>query len=185
MLIYLKDNQAELDTYHTPSKNREYIYMLKTILKSELAAEQSKNMIRLFKGMKGYIMENKDLVTKSDILQMPSQINQNQSEKNLIKYHLVTSDEDKHKEILILDGQKREAEEAYMRIYKQAKKTIDIIDNLSSSLLTKKDLEIFSWEYDLKISLSRSNDKFDDRYTFIDLGFINEKIKDNSNRRLN
>lgn len=159
--------------------------MLKTILKSELAAEQSKNMIRLFKGMKGYIMENKDLVTKSDILQMPSQINQNQSEKNLIKYHLVTSDEDKHKEILILDGQKREAEEAYMRIYKQAKKTIDIIDNLSSSLLTKKDLEIFSWEYDLKISLSRSNDKFDDRYTFIDLGFINEKIKDNSNRRLN
>lgn len=196
------------------------VYMLMTILKGELATEQSKNLIRLFKGMKDYIMENKDLVTKADILQMTSQISQNRDEINSIKSHLVASDEDlkqlnkklgkvskdfidedKHKEILILDGQKWEAEGAYMRIYKQAKMTIDIIDNylgrktlsllkdtkpdivirifsdnLSSSPLTKKDLETFSSEYKLNISLRCTNDKFHDRYIFIDLGSSNEKI---------
>ena len=35
------------------------IYMLMTVLKGELAIEQSKTLIRLFKSMKDYIIENR------------------------------------------------------------------------------------------------------------------------------
>lgn len=38
------------------------IYMLMTVLKGELAIEQSRTLIRLFKGMKDYIIENKQLM---------------------------------------------------------------------------------------------------------------------------
>ena len=38
------------------------IYMLMTVLKGELAIEQSRTLIRFFKGMKDYIIENKQLM---------------------------------------------------------------------------------------------------------------------------
>lgn len=38
------------------------IYMLMTVLKGELAIEQSRTLITLFKGMKDYIIENKQLM---------------------------------------------------------------------------------------------------------------------------
>ena len=38
------------------------IYMLMTVLKGELAVKQSKALIRLFKRMKDYIAENKELI---------------------------------------------------------------------------------------------------------------------------
>ena len=42
------------------------IYMLMTVLKGDLAIEQSKTLIRLFKSMKDYLIENQPLLTQKD-----------------------------------------------------------------------------------------------------------------------
>ena len=39
------------------------IYMLMTVLKGELATNQSKTLIRIFKNMKDYLVENKELLS--------------------------------------------------------------------------------------------------------------------------
>ena len=44
------------------------IYMLMTVLKGELAVKQSKALIRTFKQMKDYIVENQGLIGKREFL---------------------------------------------------------------------------------------------------------------------
>ena len=39
------------------------IYMLMTVLKGELATKQSKTLIRIFKNMKDYLIENKEILS--------------------------------------------------------------------------------------------------------------------------
>ena len=41
------------------------VYMLMTVLKGELAVKQSKSIIRLFKAMKDYLIENQQLIAQS------------------------------------------------------------------------------------------------------------------------
>ena len=53
------------------------IYMLMTVLKGELATKQSKALIRTFKQMKDYIIENQDLIGEREYLQLSMQISQN------------------------------------------------------------------------------------------------------------
>ena len=48
------------------------LYMLMTVLKGPLAAKQSKALIRTFKKMKDYILENRDLIGQREILQADS-----------------------------------------------------------------------------------------------------------------
>jgi len=49
------------------------IYMLMTVLKGELATQQSKALIRLFKGMKDYIVENQGLIGTPTLAQLTAQ----------------------------------------------------------------------------------------------------------------
>ena len=53
------------------------IYMLMTVLKGELAVKQSKALIRMFKNMKDYIIENKDILSKTNYLNLSYLINNN------------------------------------------------------------------------------------------------------------
>ena len=53
------------------------IYMLMTVLKGELAVKQSKALIRTFKQMKDYIVENQGLIGKREFLQLSMQITSN------------------------------------------------------------------------------------------------------------
>lgn len=53
------------------------IYMLMTVLKSELAISQSKALIRIFKGMKDYISENRVLIGTDDIARLALQTSEN------------------------------------------------------------------------------------------------------------
>ena len=51
------------ETRHLPYAFTEQgVYMLMTVLKGELAIKQSKALIRIFKSMKDYIIENKDIL---------------------------------------------------------------------------------------------------------------------------
>lgn len=53
------------------------IYMLMTILKGELAKQQSIALIRIFHAMKDYIVETQGLVTQRDMLRLSLQTNEN------------------------------------------------------------------------------------------------------------
>ena len=46
------------------------LYMLMTVLKGPLAVKQSKALIRTFKKMKDYILENRDLIGQRELLQL-------------------------------------------------------------------------------------------------------------------
>ena len=127
------------------------IYMLMTILKGEKATKQSKMLIRLFKGMKDYIIETSNYVTYSDFTRESMIINENISG---IKKEMVTKNElnnvineltDKKipKEYLILNGKRIEGNLAYKEIYSKANKTIYIIDNYINlkTLVLLKDID--------------------------------------------
>ena len=46
------------------------LYMLMTVLRGPLAVKQSKALIRTFKKMKDYILENRDLIGQREVLQL-------------------------------------------------------------------------------------------------------------------
>lgn len=133
------------------------IYMLMTVLKGELAVKQSKALIRTFKQMKDYILENQGLIGKREYLQLSMQITNNVIEIQDLRKNLIDV-EDKVAEVmdtlsnvvkksdlselilnlinvqlkygfLLLNGQPIEANIAYTDIYSKAKKSIYIVDN--------------------------------------------------------
>ena len=129
------------------------IYMLMTVLKGELATKQSKAIIRLFKEMKDYIIEN-NYVTYNDFTKFTLQTNDNLKKlENKIDNDLVTNEKLSEiineltdikipKEYLVLDGEKVEGDLAYKEIYSNARKSIYIIDNYISlkTLVLLKDI---------------------------------------------
>ena len=133
------------------------IYMLMTVLKGELAVKQSKALIRTFKQMKDYIVENQGLIGQREFLQLSMQITSNVEEMQDLRRDLMNV-EDKvaglvdnlgnvvHKSelselildlsnpqlkygFLLLNGEPIEANLAYKDIYSIAKKSIYIVDN--------------------------------------------------------
>lgn len=116
------------------------IYMLMTVLKGELAVEQSKALIRTFKGMKDFIVENRYLIGNKELVQLSIQTAQNTADIAEIKNTMVTktdlakvvrdfTDPITRREYLILNGESVEANIAYSNIYKSAKSSVFIIDN--------------------------------------------------------
>ena len=53
------------------------LYMLMTVLRGELAIQQSRALIRIFRAMKDYISETQGLVTQRDLLRLSMQTNEN------------------------------------------------------------------------------------------------------------
>ena len=116
------------------------IYMLMTVLRGELAVKQSKALIRMFKQMKDFIIENQDFISPKDLVQIAVQTNQNTKDIAEIKYQMATKedlkkvmenfiDPDTYKHFLLMNGDKIEADVAYTKIYNSAKKSIFVIDN--------------------------------------------------------
>ena len=133
------------------------IYMLMTVLKGELATKQSKALIRIFKQMKDYIVDNQPLLGQREYLQLSLQTTQNTQDLLDLRKSLSAVD-DKVASIidtlgnvvtkselanvmldfsnptvrrgwLILNGQPVESDLAYQQIYATAKKTIFVVDN--------------------------------------------------------
>lgn len=120
------------------------VYMLMTVLRSELAIVQSKKLIRLFKSMKDYIIENQQLmITQKDYVALAQKVGSNTDDIRKIKNTLdtVVTKADlsdfmrlfdagiEHDEILILDGEPFKADVVYQKIYRKAKENIIIIDD--------------------------------------------------------
>ena len=143
--------------YNPHAFTEQGIYMLMTVLKGELAVKQSKALIRTFKQMKDYIVENQGLIGKREFLQLSMQIASNVVEMQDLRRDL-RDVEDQVAEVmdtlnnvvykselsdlildlsnpqlkygfLLLNGQPIEANLAYKDIYSIAKKSIYIVDN--------------------------------------------------------
>jgi len=133
------------------------VYMLMTVLKGELAVNQSKALIRTFKAMKDYIIENQGLINQRDYLQLSLVVAEHSRDINAIKSSLNTIDNEVaevvdrlgnvvmkselsglmnifgepefRNEYVLWDGQPFESDLAYSAIYGKADKTIYMIDN--------------------------------------------------------
>ncbi len=198
------------------------IYMLMTVLKGELAVRQSKALIRMFKQMKDFIIENQDFIGSKELVQIAIQTNQNtndimQHSKEITKLGdkistLATKedlkkvmdnfiDPDTYKHFLLMNGDKIEADLAYTKIYKSAKKSIYVIDNYiglktlellraakdnveviifsdnvkNKDMLTKNILNDFRKDYpNINLKMKIAGKKYHDRYIAIDYGTDNE-----------
>ncbi len=130
------------------------IYMLMTVLRGELATKQSRALVRTFKTMKDYLIENQNIIGAKELLSLSLQTSQNTAQilehskdileikeklandmatkKELQKVMENFIDPDMYKHFLIMNGQKIEGDIAYSNIYKSAKKTIYVVDNYIS-----------------------------------------------------
>ena len=198
------------------------IYMLMTVLRGELAVRQSKALIRMFNQMKDFIIENQDFISSKELVQIAIQTNQNtndikQNSKEILELNskmdtLATKedlkkvmdnfiDPETYKHFLLMNGDKIEADVAYTKIYKSAKKNIYVIDNYiglktlellraardkteiivfsdnvkNKDMLTKNILDDFRKDYpNIDLNLKIAGKKYHDRYIAIDYGTDNE-----------
>lgn len=132
------------------------VYMLMTILKGELAANQSKDLIRTFKKMKDFIFRNQTLIGQRELMQLSIKTEDNSAEISNLQINLssvekqmsdvmeqlgevVTKSElsdmmnefvnDEDNGWIIYNTKYCSADIAYSSIYGQAKKSVYLIDN--------------------------------------------------------
>nr|WP_314633276.1 ORF6N domain-containing protein [uncultured Oribacterium sp.] len=119
------------------------IYMLMTVLKGELATKQSKALIRMFKQMKDFLVENSEFIGTKEFIQVAVQTAQNTRDIATLNNKMSTLasredfkkvmdnfiDPNSYKHFLLMNGEKIEADLAYTTVYKSAKKRIYLIDN--------------------------------------------------------
>ena len=176
-----------------------------TVLKGDLAVKQSKILIKTFKQMKDYIVENSGLLlnTNSYIESKFSSYDKRfeiiENKIDVVMDSFIDNTNNKH--FLILDGNKIEADIAYQSIYKLAKYSIYIIDdyidvktlkllkicNTDISIMVFTDnkaknnidsnfINDFRSDTGLDISFKINNNRFHDRYIIIDYGYENESL---------
>ena len=131
------------------------IYMLMTVLKGELAVQQSKTLIRLFKVMKDHIAS--ELAEKSSdsyirLLETAAEHSQDirllKEDLSSVKESMITKDklspflqlfkkDRKQEEILILNGEPYKADLAYQKILSETRKELVMVDDYLSSKTLK------------------------------------------------
>ena len=116
------------------------VYQLATVLKGELAERQSVAIMRVFRAMREYISQNKQLLPQQELLQLSArqavlegqvrEIRDNMvSQADLSEFMKLFDQGLSNEEVLILDGKPVKADEAYQKIYRCARSKILIIDD--------------------------------------------------------
>lgn len=186
--------------------------MLMTVLKGELAIQQSRLLVKTFKEIRHYILENKSFVDGVDIARLSLKTISNEERITSIEQKMATKDDiamimdnfiddTKIKEFVFVDGQKFEADEAYISIYMHAKKSIYVVDDYVSiktlshlkqaangvevklfsdnkagrNKLTQTEANDFINEY-FAIELRETAGLVHDRLIVLDYGLVSEKI---------
>lgn len=136
------------------------IYMLMTVLRGELAVKQSKALIRTFKAMKDYVIENRNVIGENEYLRMSLQITDSIKEtvqmrtelnelgnqmssvmekmSNVVErseiapFMLDMGKPAEKKEYLFFNGQPLKAATLYIDLYSKAEKSIYIVDDYIS-----------------------------------------------------
>ena len=101
------------------------IYMLATVLRGELAEQQSIFIMRTFREMRHYIKQNQQFVTRSEMELLSSKV----TEISVQTTGLIDKQKQTDQNFVIYKGQKLEADIAYIEIYQQANKSIYVVDD--------------------------------------------------------
>ena len=171
------------------------IYMLMTILKGDLAVKQSIDLVRTFKKMKDYILENRELIGQRELLQLSME-----TANNRIEISKINSDDDE--KWLMYNAKFSSADEVYASIYRQAKVSIYVVDNyiglrtlvhlknsqsgvsiilfsdnVGNNKLHNIEFTDFCKEYpNVKISMQKTGGIFHDRFIVLDYGTADERV---------
>ncbi|MGN0160227.1 MAG: ORF6N domain-containing protein [Lachnospiraceae bacterium] len=132
------------------------LYMLMTVLKGPLAVKQSKALIRTFKKMKDYILDNRNLIGQRELLQLSMETANNRIEISKINSDMISLEKqisdvaeglkdvvtkseladmmnsfisDDDEKWLMFNAKFSSADEVYESIYRQAKSSIYVVDN--------------------------------------------------------
>lgn len=193
-------------TYLPYAFTEQGIYMLMTVLKGELAVQQSIKLVRLFKRMKDYIGESKNLIDVSQLFALINTVYDNRKRLGVVEETLDVvmgyfMDPLKYKDFAILNGRKLDADLAYQEIYFFAKhsvlviddyiglKTLDLLracregtsiiicsDNKAKNKVTDDFINDFIEQTGLSLTLKKNNGVFHDRFIVVDYGFDSETI---------
>jgi hypothetical protein len=117
------------------------VYMLATVLRGEVAEQQSIFIMRAFREMKHFVQKNMQFVTRDEMQILTNTVlsierRQNQTEEEIKKIHQSIEKINENfvqpgelKNFVIYKGQKFEADVAYTDIYRSAEHSIFVIDN--------------------------------------------------------
>ena len=171
------------------------VYMLMTVLRGELAIKQSRALVKTFKKMKDYILENRDLIGRREILQLSME-----TANNRIEINKINSDDDE--KWLMFNAKFSSADEVYESIYRQAKSSIYVVDNyiglrtlvhlknsptgvniilfsdnVGNNKLHNIEYTDFRKEYPtVKLSMKKTGGIFHDRFIVLDYGTADERV---------
>ena len=153
---FLTANLNSKSRYNPHVFTEQGLYMLMTVLKGPLAVKQSKALIRTFKRMKDYILENRDLIGQREILQLSMETANNRIEISKINSDMISLEKqisdvaeglkdvvtkseledmmnsfisDDDEKWLMFNAKFSSADEVYESIYRQAKSSIYVVDN--------------------------------------------------------
>ncbi len=124
------------------------IYMLATVLRGDLAIQQSIFIMRTFKEMRHYIRRNQQFVTGAEMNLLNARVTEISMQIAGLNDHRIKTEQsiesiqksidcinenfilkDDYKNFVIYKGQKFEADAAYIDIYQKAKKSIYVVDD--------------------------------------------------------
>ena len=153
---FLTANLNSKSRYHPHVFTEQGLYMLMTVLKGSLAVKQSKALIRTFKKMKDYILENRGLIGQRELLQLSMETANNRIEISKINSDMISIEKqisdvaeglknvvtrseladmmnsfvsDDDGKWLMFNAKFSSADEVYESIYRQAKSSIYVVDN--------------------------------------------------------
>ena len=153
---FLTANLNSKSRYHPHVFTEQGLYMLMTVLKGSLAVKQSKALIRTFKKMKDYILENRGLIGQRELLQLSMETANNRIEISKINSDMISLEKqisdvaeglkdvvtrseladmmnsfvsDDDGKWLMFNAKFSSADEVYESIYRQAKSSIYVVDN--------------------------------------------------------
>ena len=182
------------------------IYMLMTVLKGDLATKQSIALVKAFKQMKDYIVDNRELLTTDETIKLTNLVNDHSKRLASVEEKLeIVMDNfinpSTYKHYLILNGEKIEADIAYQSIYKLAKHSVYVIDdyidvktlqllkccnpnidiiiftdNKGKNNLNSNFINDFKTDTGFNLTIKKNNNRFHDRYIVIDYGAESELI---------
>ncbi len=182
------------------------IYMLMTVLKGDLATQQSKKLIRLFKQMKDYLIDSNNLSSIKELMKLINEQNERfvtKEEFEIIKNDLsIIMDNfiNNKNNYLFLRGERIDADAFYQDSFKKAKHSIYIVDDyidIKTLLLLKcvnsvvkiiiftdnkgtnslNQTFINDFKKDTHMNLTiKENKEFHDRIIVIDFNYKNEII---------
>ena len=174
---FLTANLNSKSRYNPHVFTEQGLYMLMTVLKGPLAVKQSKALIRTFKKMKDYILENRDLIGKREILQLSMETANNRIEINKINSDMISIEKQAKSSIYVVDN--------YIGLrtlvhLKNSPTGVDIIlfsDNVGNNKLHNIEFADFCKEYPtVKLSMKKTGGIFHDRFIVLDYGTADERV---------